>query len=87
MGSNEFKKSLEGAVVFYIANEEEYGDNSVLEIDPVSLKVNLESEIRDEERYDYYQVMDFLQMSLEEPGKWIVDSEAIEDVVKEYAVK
>lgn len=84
MNKENFRKLLVEAINKYIANEEEYGDNSVVEISPDTLQISLLAEERDEEKYDYYDVMDFLEMSVDNPGKWNVDSDAVEEVVEEY---
>lgn len=33
---------------------------------------------------DYYDVMDFVRMSPDRPGKWVVDSDAVASVAEEY---
>lgn len=84
MKKKEFIDRLNDAVTRYLHNEEEFGDDSAVEIDPATLTVRLVAEPEDEESLDYYPVMDFVSMSLADPGKWEIDHEAIKEVAAEY---
>ena len=70
MNIEELKKRVLAAVADYIADEEAFeGDVEVVD----------SAEVPDEDDgNDYYDVMEFVQMSTANPGKWEVDTEAIE---------
>lgn len=71
----------------YLSNEEAYGDNPQLRIDLATLVPTIDAETGEEdsdEKADYYNVIDLLQMSGDGSGKWLVDREAAGEVVEEY---
>ena len=85
----ELEKRLLAAVEEFIVGEESYDDNAQISIDPVSRTVELIAgdelpEDTDSSALDYYDVMDMVMMSPEEPGKWLPDNEAIASVAAEY---
>lgn len=86
---NELEKKLLTAVEEYISREESYDDNAQISIDPATGEVELIAgaelpEDTDASSLDYYDVMDLVMMSPEEPGKWLPDTEAIASVAAEY---
>lgn len=83
MNRIEFAEKLTKAVEEYLLNEEEFGDDSAIEITSEG-GVRLVAEPEDEETRDYYPVMDFVSMSVANPGKWEIDREAINEVAAEY---
>lgn len=78
-------KALTDAVNNYIADEECYDDNVQIEIDPATGGVALCDADTGRENCDYYQVMDLVSMSTDNPGQWEVDSEAVNDVASQYS--
>lgn len=86
------EKSLQAliidAVEEYLDGEEGYGDNVMVEIDPVSKAAGL-NDSADVEGFDsdngkvFVPVMDLVKMSLETPGEWVVDSDAVDAIIDE----
>ncbi len=71
----------------YLSNEEAYGDNPQLRIDLSTLAPSADAESGDEgedDKADYYNVMDLLEMSADGSGKWLVDRDAVGELVNEY---
>ena len=87
MTKEELEGKIRDAVAEYIADEETYDDNARLQIDLEKWEVTVvDSEDDDPEDVDtvgYYDVMDFIRMSPDEPGKWEVDEEAVKSVAEE----
>lgn len=85
----ELETRLLAAVEDYLKGEEGYGDATLVEIDPADLSVALvesedvEEDIDDSEK-GYCPVMDLVKMSLENPGVWLPDPEAIASLATEY---
>lgn len=89
MTKDEFREKIEEVVSEYIAEEQSYDDNAQLEIDPESYEVEVTEGTEGEEAFsipgkDYYDVMDLVCMSVDQPGKWLPDEEAIDSIVDEY---
>lgn len=85
----ELEKRLLTAVEEFIAGEESYDDNAQISIDPATGTVALIAgdelpEDTDSSALDYYDVMDMVMMSPDEPGKWLPDNEAIASVAADY---
>lgn len=80
MNIEELKQRVLAAVADYIADEEAFDDNAQLRISPEGeVEVVDSAEVPEEDDgNDYYDVMEFVQMSTANPGKWEVDTEAIE---------
>lgn len=68
----------------YISQEECYGDDTQLRIDTTTLDIDLADPEDDLPECDYYPVMDLVRGSDTEPGKWIPDMDAIQEIVTEY---
>lgn len=87
MTREELEKKIRDAVAEYIADEETYDDNARLQIDLEKWEVTVvdseDDEPEDADTVDYYDVMDFIRMSPDEPGKWEVDEEAVKSVAEE----
>lgn len=76
------------AVKEYLEGEEGYGDNVMVEIDPVAKTAEL-NDTADVEGFDsdngkvYVPVMDLIKMSVDNPGEWIVDTDAVDSIIDE----
>lgn len=68
----------------YVNNEEAFQDDTQLEINVNSLTVDLVDADVDRPDCDYYQVLDLLKGSNEQPGLWVPDMEAIQEICKDY---
>lgn len=72
----------------YLADDIVYGDNTLLEIDPATGAVALVSgdEIidMDSSDKDYYEAMELVEMDTANPGKWLLNSEALDALINEY---
>lgn len=89
MTRKELEALIRSAVSEYIADEEIYDDNAQLCIEPSGWKVYIENSSDIDEKspeIDFYDVMDFVDMDTETPGKWRVDEEAVASVASEYGV-
>lgn len=87
MTKEELEGKIRDAVAEYIADEETYDDNARLQIDLEKWEVTVvdseDDDPEDVDTVDYYDVMDFISMSPDEPGKWEVDDEAVKSVAEE----
>lgn len=90
MTRQELEARIRAAVEDYIESEECYGDNAELEIDlskgivKVRDAMGMEDNLLSNDVVDYYDIMDLVQMSPSEPGKWEVDEEAVKSVASDY---
>lgn len=84
MDTKEFIKRLTNLVKEYIAEEEAYSDNVQLQINTVNYDMEIVDPENDLPNCDYWPIMDLVQMSATEPGRWEPDTEAIADVAAEY---
>lgn len=83
MDTNELEKRVSEAVMEYISDEENYGDNAQLVIDPANGEVTLTDGDDDiDDALDHYDVMDLLRMDSD--GKWSPDTDAIASVAADY---
>lgn len=89
MERKELEERILAAIEEYIAAEETYDDTAQLRIDPAAMMVTLtdseDSDTPDNDDADYYDVMDLVKMSPDDPGIWIPDMKAIASVAAEYA--
>lgn len=85
MNTKEFIERLTDTVKDYIAGEENYSDDVQLEINTVNWEMDIADPENDLPNCDYYPMLDLVKMSVDEPGKWEPDNEAIESVAAEYA--
>lgn len=77
------EKALTSAIAEYLEQEEAYGDDAMLVIDPDTLTVSLiEEEPADAEELPFYyvRVMDLVRMDTDKPGRWLADSEAVAEL-------
>ena len=84
MDTKNFIKNITAVVEEYIAGEESYSDDVQLEINTVNWEMDIADPENDLPDCDYFPMLDLVKMSVEEPGKWIPDIEAIESVAAEY---
>lgn len=73
------KEKVLEAVTDFAENDGAYSDDAMLEIDRANGKV----EIVDEERnptLDYYDMMDLVEMSIDDNGRWQPDLVAIDEI-------
>ena len=81
--NDNLKKSIFEAVEDFAANDGAYSDNAMLEINPADKSVRIVDEETDHE-LDYYDLMDLVEMSPSEPGRWIPPESSIEEVAASY---
>lgn len=84
MNEKEFVKRLRETVEDYIAGEESYSDDVQLEIDTTDWSMDIADPENDLPNCDYYPMMDLVKMSVDNPGKWEPDEEAIASIAAEY---
>ena len=84
MNTKDFIKRIKDTVEDYIAGEENYSDDVQLEINTVNWEMDIADPENDLPDCDYYPILDLVKMSVEQPGKWEPDMEAIESVAAEY---
>ncbi len=71
----------------YLDAPEAWGDNVMIEVNPSSLDLRLcddEDLDMDSDSIDYWSVMDLLSMSVDNPGEWEVDPDAVAELVGSY---
>ena len=84
MNTKDFIERIKDTVEDYIAGEENYSDDVQLEINTVNWEMDIADPENDLPDCDYYPILDLVKMSVEQPGKWEPDMEAIESVAAEY---
>ena len=71
----------------YLEAPEAWSDNVMIEIVPGSLECALydgdEADTESSEK-DYWPVMDLLRMSVDNPGEWLPDPEALSELLAAY---
>ncbi|MDE6668387.1 MAG: hypothetical protein K2K26_01740 [Muribaculaceae bacterium] len=86
MSEKKLTAALTSAIAEYLDQEEAYGDDAMLVINPDSLTVDLiEEEPADAETslLYYVRVMDLVRMDTEKPGRWLADSEAVTELARD----
>lgn len=68
----------------YIAEEEAYTDNVQLQINTLTWDMEIADPENDLPDCDYYPMMDLVKMSVENPGQWMPDMDAIEEMAADY---
>ena len=71
----------------YLESPEAWSDNVQIEVETASKKMRLaDDDDIDEasEKYDYWPVMDFIYMSVDNPGAWEIDTDAVGEMAAEY---
>lgn len=84
MNQKEFIDRVTEVVKDYIAGEESYSDDVQLEINTTDWSMDIADPENDLPNCDYYPVLDLVKMSVEDPGRWEPDMEAIESIAAEY---
>lgn len=83
------KKDILTLLESYLEMPEAWSDNPMIEVDPENpsdLRLCDDTEITDTENSDkdYWDVMDLLRMSVENPGAWEVDPDAVAEMIAAY---
>jgi len=71
----------------YLDAPEAWSDNVMIAVEPASGDARLcdvEDADLDSSAIDYWQVMDLLRMSVENPGEWDIDPEAVDELIASY---
>lgn len=84
MNTHDFIDKLRATVEDYIAGEDSYSDDVQLEINTTDWSMDIADPENDLPNCDYYPILDLVKMSVECPGKWEPDEEAIESIAAEY---
>ena len=88
MSKDELRAAIIAVMEDYLADDIVYGDNTLIEIDPVTGAVTLVSgddiSDMDDNGKDYYEAMELVVMDSANQGKWLLDAEALEALVAEY---
>ncbi|MCH5233634.1 MAG: hypothetical protein J1E78_08345 [Muribaculaceae bacterium] len=84
MDSKEFIRNVKETVEDFISAEESYSDDIQLEINTTDWSMDIADPENDLPDCDYYPIMDLVKMSVDDPGKWEPDMEAIESLAAEY---
>ena len=84
MNTKKFIEALTDVVNEYVEAEESYSDDVQLQIDTTTWEMEIADPENDLLNCDYYPMMDLVKMSAENPGQWIPDNDAIEEVAAEY---
>lgn len=80
MKTSDIRKTVEE----YLQQEEAYGDDAQLKVNPSTGSVTIADGDDDDPASDYWPMMDLVAMSETEPGKWLPDDAAIAEVAAEY---
>ncbi len=81
------KKKVEKLLKEYLEAPEAWSDNVMIEVNPDSKEICLNDDEEvdvDNSALDYWPVMDLLQMSVENPGEWEIDPDAVNEMVESY---
>lgn len=81
--NNKIKERLIDLVEDFTTNDGAYSDTALIEINPATGEVEITDEERDD-NLDYYDIMDMVEMSSEEPGKWLPFIDAIDEIASNY---
>lgn len=87
MNINALINDLRAAVLEYIADEENYTDNVQAQINIETGEVCIADPENEIPGCDYVPIMDLIKMSVDNPGQWLPDEDAIEQVAADYAVE
>lgn len=85
MNTSELRKSVAEQVERFVANDGRYDDDTQLRIDRATMTASLTDGEEDNPDCDYYDIMDLVEMSVDVPGTWMPDQEAIDEVAASYA--
>lgn len=81
------KEKVKALLEEYLEAPEAWSDNVMVEIDPETLDYALydgDDEGLDDSKKDYWEVMDLLSMSVEDPGRWEIDADALDELADTY---
>lgn len=81
------KEEVKALLQEYLDAPEAWSDSVMIEVDPTTLDARLvdEDEVDTESsEKDYWEVMDLLSMSVEDPGTWEIDPDAVEELTSSY---
>lgn len=84
MNTETFIKNLTDLVKEYIAAEESFSDDVQLQINTVTMELEIADPENDLPNCDYYPMMDLVRMSATDPGRWEPDTDAIAEVAADY---
>ena len=84
MTKDEFRKQVTDLLEDFTAEEEVWGDDAQLCVNPSSLKAMLSVEVDDSLESDCFDVMEFLRPSAIDPSRWELEPEAVDALVSEY---
>lgn len=84
MNTENFIRNLTDLVREYIAGEASYSDDVQLQINTVTMEMEIADPENDLPDCDYYPMMELIRMSVSDPGCWEPDPDAISDVAAEY---
>lgn len=84
MNTTDFIKRLTNLVEDYVAADEAYSDDVQLQINTLTWEMDIVDPENDLPECDYYPMMDLVSMSSENPGEWVPDNDAIEEVASSY---
>lgn len=79
-------EAIRRTVEEYIESEQQYDDDVQLQIDRTDFDVTIADPDQDLPECDYYPMMDLVQMSADDDGRWLPDDDAIASVVDEYVI-
>ena len=79
-------EAIRRTVEEYIESEQQYDDDVQLQIDRTDFDVAIADPEQDLPECDYYPMMDLVQMSADDDGRWLPDDDAIASVVDEYVI-
>lgn len=81
------KEKITGLLEEYLEAPEAWGDNVMIEVDPSTMEARLnddEDADMEDSGLDYWPVMDLLQMSVDNPGDWEIDPDAVAELLESY---
>lgn len=81
------KQKVKSLLEEYLEAPEAWSDNVMIEVDSDTLDCRLYDEVdtdMEASEKDYWEVMDFLSMSVENPGSWEIDPDALDELSASY---
>lgn len=83
MEKKDIRAKIAALVADYLECDQAWSDSPMIEIDPTTMTMRIVDEEADE-ALDYVDMMDLLHMSVENPGEWEADNEAIDSLAESY---
>lgn len=90
MQKEQILENLRKAIATYSAAEEAFGDDPYMRINPTNGEaepVSAEEVPEEEDGFDYYSMLDLTAMDPANPGHWIPDPEALDEIADGFASK